>query len=332
MPGEETSTCTLSAKKVHENEDKGHVQTPNVPVSSATPKIMKAAPTSTCQELTKKELLELAKTDMTAQSVNIKYNEMNKFLLAEIRRAESKWQGARALKRCENTNEEHAKVNMTIADEIVDNPLLSKWYGTFTVGQHGVFSINRTKAKMLLGRKLAQLRKPSAYKRKVQANSSTLNSGDTSSVTKKAKAIVVRDNEKDVPEVQKAVESTHEGEINEEPVSEQEAREFPLSAYEQQRQKRDEENKLELLKQKLVSPTFASIIALFYLQAKKLKDISVVKVKKELMKLGVTIPKSQTYSKEALVILLGKELFSKEKVVRKDVMKVISKDNLVIVE
>ena len=73
-------------------------------------------------------------------------------------------------KKCENTNKEHAKVNMTIADEIVDNPLLSKWYGTFTVGQHGVFSINRTKAKMLLGRKLAQLRKPSAYKRKVHVH------------------------------------------------------------------------------------------------------------------------------------------------------------------
>lgn len=50
------------------------------------------------------------------------------------------------------------------------------------------------------------------------------------------------------------------------------------------------------------------------------------------MKLGVTILKGQSYSKEASVILLGKELFSKKKkVITKYEMKVISKDNLVIV-
>jgi len=30
------------------------------------------------------------KEDMTAQAINIKYNEMNKFLLAEMRRAQGK--------------------------------------------------------------------------------------------------------------------------------------------------------------------------------------------------------------------------------------------------
>ena len=58
-------------------------------------------------------------------------------------------------------------MNMEVADEIVDNPVLTKWYGTFPIGKHSVFTINRTKAKMLLGRKLSQQRKPSAYKRKV---------------------------------------------------------------------------------------------------------------------------------------------------------------------
>ena len=56
---------------------------------------------------------------------------------------------------------------MEVADEIVDNPVLTKWYGTFLIGEHGVFTINRTKAKMLLGRKLSQQTKPSAYRRKV---------------------------------------------------------------------------------------------------------------------------------------------------------------------
>ena len=35
------------------------------------------------KEITKKQLLELSKSDMTAQSINIKYNELNKFILAE---------------------------------------------------------------------------------------------------------------------------------------------------------------------------------------------------------------------------------------------------------
>ena len=77
------------------------------------------------------------------------------------------WKGAGALKRCDSTSEEDAKINVEVADEIVDNPVLTKWYGTFPIGEHGVFTINRTRAKMLLGRKLSQQRKPSAYKRKV---------------------------------------------------------------------------------------------------------------------------------------------------------------------
>lgn len=42
------------------------------------------------QEISKKQLLELSKKDMTAQAINIKCNELNKFLLAEMRRAEGK--------------------------------------------------------------------------------------------------------------------------------------------------------------------------------------------------------------------------------------------------
>ena len=45
---------------------------------------------SASQELSKKQLVELAKSDMTAQSLNIKYNELNKFILAGIRCNEQK--------------------------------------------------------------------------------------------------------------------------------------------------------------------------------------------------------------------------------------------------
>ena len=81
-----------------------------------------------------------------------------------------------------------------------------------------------------------------------------------------------------------------------------------------------------------ISHTFASITALFFLNAKKLSDVTVMGVKKVLTQLGVTVPKGQSYGKESLVILLGKDLFGKGKVWRKDETKVISKDNLVLVE
>ena len=58
-----------------------------------------------------------------------------------------------------------------------------------------------------------------------------------------------------------------------------------------------------------ISHTFASITALFFLHAKKLSDVTVMSVKKALTQLGVTVPKGQSYDKESLVILLGKELF-----------------------
>ena len=78
-----------------------------------------------------------------------------------------KWKGGGGLKRSENTSDDDAKFNMQLADDIVDNPTLSKWFGVFPIVNHGVFTINRSKAKMLLARKLSQEQKPSAYKRKV---------------------------------------------------------------------------------------------------------------------------------------------------------------------
>ena len=48
---------------------------------------------------------------------------------------------------------------MEVADEIVDNPVLTKWYGTFPIGEHGVFTINRTKAKMPPGEKTITAKK-----------------------------------------------------------------------------------------------------------------------------------------------------------------------------
>ena len=61
------------------------------PANENVPKNPVASPTSKgSQEITKKQLLELSKSDMTAQAINIKYNEMNKFLLAEMRRVQGK--------------------------------------------------------------------------------------------------------------------------------------------------------------------------------------------------------------------------------------------------
>ena len=43
---------------------------------------------------------------------------------------------------------------MNVADEIVDSPSVTRYFGSYQIGGHGVFVINRAKAEMLLGRKL----------------------------------------------------------------------------------------------------------------------------------------------------------------------------------
>jgi len=68
----------------------------------------------------------------------------------------------------------------------------------------------------------------------------------------------------------------------------------------------------------------AIITGLFYLKATKIGDLKVVSV-------GVRLPSGQPYNKEQMVVLLGKELFAKRKVKRKDPAKVFTKDNLVLV-
>ena len=53
-------------------------------------------------------------------------------------------------------------------------------------------------------------------------------------------------------------------------------------------------------------------------------DLKVVMIKKELTSLGVRVPGGQSLSREQMVLLLGKELFAKGKVKRKDSGKVIT--------
>ena len=72
------------------------------------------------------------------------------------------------------------------------------------------------------------------------------------------------------------------------------------------------------------------ITALFYLKASKIADVRVMSIKKELTSLGIRT-NSQTFTKEQMVVLLGKELFAKGKVTRKDPEKVITKDILVLI-
>lgn len=75
----------------------------------------------------------------------------------------------------------------------------------------------------------------------------------------------------------------------------------------------------------------AIITGVFYLKTTKLSDVKVMTVKKKLTTLGIRLPSSQLFTKESLVVLLGKERFKKGKVKSKNSGKVISKDNLVLV-
>ena len=62
----------------------------------------------------------------------------------------------------------------------------------------------------------------------------------------------------------------------------------------------------------------AIITGLFYLKATKVSDVKVITVKKELTTLGIRLPSSQSFAKESLIVLLGKQLFKKGKVKRKN--------------
>jgi hypothetical protein len=72
------------------------------------------------------------------------------------------------------------------------------------------------------------------------------------------------------------------------------------------------------------------ITALFFLKASKIADVRAMPIKKELTSLGIRTS-CQTFTKEQMVVLLGKELFANWKIRRKDPEKVITKDNLVLI-
>ena len=76
----------------------------------------------------------------------------------------------------------------------------------------------------------------------------------------------------------------------------------------------------------------AVITGLFYLKATKVSGVKVITVKKELTTLRIRLPSNQSFTKESLIVLLGKELFKKGKVKRKNSEKIISKDNLVLID
>jgi hypothetical protein len=72
------------------------------------------------------------------------------------------------------------------------------------------------------------------------------------------------------------------------------------------------------------------MVALFYLNAKKMTDVNITKLKKEAASIGYKVTKAQNISKEQLTFTLGKELLLQEKVKRIDVDKPVTRDNLVI--
>ena len=72
------------------------------------------------------------------------------------------------------------------------------------------------------------------------------------------------------------------------------------------------------------------LAALFYLNIKKISDVNMPKLRKELSRLGITFSKGNLPTKERLLYLFGKELLRSEKLKRKDLKKPISRDNLVV--
>ncbi len=73
------------------------------------------------------------------------------------------------------------------------------------------------------------------------------------------------------------------------------------------------------------------LAALFYLNVKRISDVSMTKLRKEAAGLGMQFPKGTLPQKESLAFLLGKELLKTGKLQRKDLKKTISRENLIVV-
>ena len=71
----------------------------------------------------------------------------------------------------------------------------------------------------------------------------------------------------------------------------------------------------------------AIVTTLFYLKAAQVNELSIANLKKD-TRLGVSMPKGGM-EKENLAVIIGKELFTKGLVKRKDERNIITKGNLI---
>jgi hypothetical protein len=66
------------------------------------------------------------------------------------------------------TTLEQAQENVSLAQQILDSKELK--YNVYTVPNHGIVTIDRKRGKKFIGNKLSHLRKPSAYKGKIEVS------------------------------------------------------------------------------------------------------------------------------------------------------------------
>jgi len=116
----------------------------------------------------KKKLLELCKTELTAQAANYAWNKFKYLISAKVKEfnLEKQWKGSGGLKACPGTSDEDSKANLELCNNILEEPDIKALYGVYKVNGAGEVHLDRLKGRKHNSSIMCSLRKPSAYQKR----------------------------------------------------------------------------------------------------------------------------------------------------------------------
>ncbi|XP_068749370.1 uncharacterized protein [Montipora capricornis] len=123
------------------------------------------------KEMAKKEL---CKANLSAQAANHAWNKFNNLINNKVKslNLEGKWKGSGGLKACPGTTEEDSRVNLELCKTILQDPDIKSLYGVYKVEGAGQVTLDKTKGRKHISNIMCSSRKPSAYQKQCSKDSS----------------------------------------------------------------------------------------------------------------------------------------------------------------
>lgn len=229
-----------------------------------------------------------------------------------------KWKGSGGLKACPGTTEEDSKVNLELCNTILQDPDIKALHGVYKVEGAGQVTLDKTKGRKHISNIMCSSRKPSAYQKQCSKDSSR----------KRACRGKAEESNDNVPmKVQKGdLQTEAKNQFNDSGIIDEEEGTCNNES-EVQTIKVD---KLRMLESGFVDGDQAIIVALHYLRAKKLSEVTLKKLKPFLKR--YCVPCMKDSAKDDLLRSLGRVLFERKVVKRKDESEVITHNNLKTVQ